>query len=64
MPRLNMGETQTVTELSKVIYNFLPGKAHPYSRVKTDFRTVSMEVGLGHFWPGGSKLPAIQSLLD
>ena len=59
-----MGETQTVTELSKVIYNFLPGKAHPYSRVKTDFRTVSMEVGLGHFWPGGSKLPAIQSLLD
>lgn len=64
MPRLNMQETQAVAELAKSIYNFLPGKAHPYSRIKTDFGTVSTEVGLGHLWPGGSKLPAIQSLLE
>ena len=34
------------------------------SRVKIDFGSVSQSVGLGPFWPGGSKQPAIETLLE
>ena len=64
MTSLSIQETQAVTQLSKVVYSFLPGKAHPYSRVKVDFGLIAIEVGLGHLWPGGSKLPALQTLFE
>lgn len=34
------------------------------ARVRTTFGTVAAEVGVGEFWPGGSKEPALQELLD
>jgi hypothetical protein len=64
MTSLSIQETQAVIQLSKVVYSFLPGKAHPYSRVKVDFGLIAIEVGLGHLWPGGSKLPALQKLFE
>ncbi|MGV8174892.1 MAG: restriction endonuclease [Methanothrix sp.] len=64
MPSLSIQETQALTQLSKVVYSFLPGKAHPYSRIKIDFGIVAQEEGLGHLWQGGSKLPALQALFE
>jgi hypothetical protein len=34
------------------------------SRIKIDFGSVAKAVGIGNLWPGGSKQPAIQALLE
>jgi hypothetical protein len=64
MPELNLKEIQAITELAEALYSFLPASAHPFSKPKVDFGTVAQDVGIGNLWPGGSKLPAIQTLLE
>ena len=64
MPELSLQETQAVTELAEALYSFLPASAYPYSKPKIDFGTVARDVGIGDLWPGGSKRPAIQTLLE
>jgi hypothetical protein len=64
MPELTLNEIRAITELAKVLYSFLPGKAHQLSKPKVDFGTVAGDTGIGNLWPGGSKLPAIQTLLE
>ena len=64
MPELTLKEIQAITELAEELYSFLPASAYPYSKPKVDFGTVAMDVGIGNLWPGGSKLPAIQTLLE
>lgn len=64
MPELTLQETQAVTELAEAIYSFLPASAHPYSKPRVDFSTVAKDIGIENLWPGGSKLPAIQTLLE
>ena len=59
-----MQETQAITELAGVLYNFLPGSTFAPTGVKTDFGTVAQSIGLGHLWFGGSKQPAIEALLE
>lgn len=64
MSQLKPQETQIVAEMAAALYNFLPGTSHPMSRIKADFGTVAEAVGLGNLWPGGSKQPAIEALLE
>jgi hypothetical protein len=64
MPELTLQETQAITELAKALYSFIPATAYPYSKPKVDFGTVARDVGIGNLWLGGSKLPAIQALLE
>lgn len=61
---LSLSETQAIAELAEHLYDYLPGKAHPFARPPISFETVSTQLGLGTFWPGGSKLPAITVLLE
>jgi hypothetical protein len=61
---LSLPETQAIAELADHLYNYLPGKAHPYARPPISFETISAQLGLGNSWPGGSKLPAITMLLE
>ena len=64
MTNLTPQETQAVAELAAMLYTYLPGTAHPMSRVKIDFGSVAAAVGVGDLWPGGSKQPAIEALLE
>jgi hypothetical protein len=64
MPELTLKEINAAGELSQALYSFLPGKAYPYSKIKVDFGTIAANVGVGAFWHGGSKLPAINALLE
>lgn len=49
--------------VAKILYDWLPGSAPPFGKVHT-FRDSARENGLERYWPGGSKLPAIQYLLE
>lgn len=53
-----------MAEISSLLYNFLPGQAHPFADQRISFAGIAYELGLDHFWTGGSKLPAITSLLE
>ena len=64
MPELPLKEIQAITELAESLYSYIPANAHPYSEPKVDFGTVARDVGIGDLWPGGSKLSAIQTLLE
>lgn len=60
---LSLKESQTIDDLAQSLYDFLPGKAHPYADQSVSFQAVASELGLGRLWPGGSKGPAISALL-
>jgi len=61
--KTNLAESQAVNEMAKLLYEFLPGKPHPYADQSLSFPGVAQQVGVGQFWPGGSKLPALTKLL-
>jgi len=60
---MSLKESQAVTELAERLYSFLPGKPHPYADQNLSFPGVAGKLGLGNHWPGGSKQPAITTLL-
>ncbi|MEW5869078.1 MAG: hypothetical protein AB1894_07380 [Chloroflexota bacterium] len=49
--------------MAKLLYEFLPGKPHPYADQSLSFPGVAQQVGVGQFWPGSSKLPSLTKLL-
>jgi len=57
MPSLR--ESNTVTELAAVLYDFLPGSGN----ANTAFPVAATNVGVGDFWTPNSKMPAIVHLL-
>ena len=61
---LSLAESQAVNEIAELLYSFLPGTAHPYADRDISFQGVSASIGLHHLWRGGSKLPAITTLLE
>jgi hypothetical protein len=61
---LTLKQTQSISRLSKHIYDFLPGNPHPYADKAISFAGVAVELRLDEFWRGGSKLPAINALLE
>jgi hypothetical protein len=61
---LSLAETQAVNEMAGFMYDFLPGKPYPYADPEISFAGVAHRAGLSDFWTGGSKLPAITTLLE
>lgn len=60
---LSLAQTQALSRLAGHLYDFLPGKAHPFADQSISFQGVATSLGLSQFWPGGSKLPAATHLL-
>jgi hypothetical protein len=60
---LSLIEAQAVTELAEFLYDYLPGKPHPFANQMISFLGVASRLGLAQFWPSGSKKPAIAQLL-
>lgn len=61
---LSLSESQVVNEIAKLLYDFLPGTPHPYADQSISFAGIARQMGLGRYWSGGSKLPAIIRLLE
>lgn len=61
---LSLKGTQTLAEISEFLYSFLPGQAHSFADQRISFAGVARELGLGNFWQGRSKQPAINALLE
>jgi hypothetical protein len=61
---LSLKESRAITEMAKVLYNFLPGSGSTQWKGHVSFKTVADNVGVGHFWRTGSKEPAIATLLE
>lgn len=56
---LPLKEAQVVEELADLLYDFLPGSGNN----KTAFPLAAAQAGVGEYWSGGSKRPAIVELL-
>ena len=57
--RSSLQESQHIDELAGVLYDMLPGSGNP----RLSFPTVAQTLGLDEYWTGGSKRPAIVTLL-
>jgi hypothetical protein len=57
-------EKLALNNLSEILYDFLPGQAHPFANQSISFAGVAKNLGLEDFWFGGSKKPAILTLLE
>lgn len=60
---ITLAETQAVNEIAQILYDFLPGKPHPFADQALSFPGVAQQVGIGEYWPGSSKLPSLTKLL-
>ncbi len=58
---LDLARSKYMNDLAGILYSWLPGSNPPFSRQYT-FGEAAVEFGL--HWKGGSKLPAIQGLLE
>jgi hypothetical protein len=56
---LSLREGQDIDELAGVLYDLLPGSGNP----RLSFPAVAQQLGLAAYWTGGSKRPAIVTLL-
>jgi hypothetical protein len=56
---LSLAEAQAVETIADLLYEFLPGSGNN----KTAFPLAATQAGVGEFWTGGSKRPAIVELL-
>lgn len=56
---ISLRESQDIDELAGVLYDMLPGSGNP----RLSFPTVARQLGLLAYWTGGSKRPAIVTLL-
>lgn len=63
MSALSAREMRAVTDLAGKLYTFLPGTPHPRADARISFPGAAASVGLGAFWSGSSKRPAIAQLL-
>ncbi len=61
---MNLKEIQAATELADLLYEFLPGKPHPYGKQEVSFPGCAAKLGLSQFWQDGSKKSAIIFLLQ
>lgn len=60
---LSLKESQAVIELANILYDFLPANPHPSANPALSFPGVAQKLGLQNFWQGGSKRPAVTTLL-
>jgi hypothetical protein len=61
---MNMQRVVALDDLSQHLYQYLPSSRPPHADQRLPFSGVAAEFGLGRFWQGGSKQPAIRSLLE
>ncbi len=61
---LKLTESVVINEIAQMLYSFLPGNPHPFADQSISFPGVAHRLGLSHYWKGGSKLPAISTLLE
>lgn len=61
---LTLSESQTMSSIASLLYSFLPGKPHPYADQSVSLQGVAADLDLSRFWQGGSKLPALTTLLS
>ena len=57
-------ESRVAAEMAKLLYDFLPGSGFSQWKGHVTFSTVAQQVGVGDFWRGGSKEPAIAALFQ
>jgi hypothetical protein len=48
-------EKTALNKMSGILYDFLPGQAHPFANQSISFAGVAVDLGLHDFWTGGSK---------
>lgn len=60
--RLSLAQTQAVAALARHLYDYLPGSSRWVGTYT--FGSAAIENGVGAFWVGGSKLPALTQLLE
>lgn len=56
--------SKAISDIAEILYDFLPGKPHPYADQSVSYQGIASEMGLSKFWTGGSKLPAITTLIS
>jgi hypothetical protein len=61
---LSLKESNAVRELARLLYSFLPGSGNRKWKGHVTFESVASRVGVGAYWPSGSKEPAIAHLLE
>ena len=61
---LSLKETRAISGAADTLYDFLPGSGNRVWKGHVNFATVAAKVGVGEFWCGGSKKPAIVALLS
>jgi hypothetical protein len=61
---LPLKESKAAADIAELLYDFLPGSGSRKWTNHTTFKTVADKVGVGGFWQGGSKLPAVKGLID
>jgi len=60
---ISLAESHAVARLARALYDFLPGKPHPFADQTISFAGVAHELGLLKYWSQGSKEPALAQLL-
>lgn len=61
---LSLKESRAVADMAELLYDFLPGSGNRAWKGHITFQSVANDVGVGDFWRGGSKQPAIAKLLE
>ncbi len=61
---LSLKHSKAAADMGELLYDFLPGSGSATWKSHVTFKTVADKVGVGDFWPGGSKQRAITILLE
>lgn len=61
---IDLKQTQAVTHMANLLYDFLPGSPNPFANQRLSFPGCASKAGVGSLWIGGSKKPAIAQLLS
>jgi len=61
---VSLKESKAATEMARLLYSFLPGSGARNWKGHITFQSVANTAGVGEFWQGGSKEPAIAALLE
>lgn len=61
---LSLAEAKAADDMAGCLHDFLPGTPHPYADPMLSFPGVARSLGLGQYWRGGSKHPAVAQLLQ
>ena len=60
----SLHDAKAAADLARLFYDFLPGSGHGSWSGHVTFQTVATQAGVGEFWTGGSKEPALARLLE